>query len=319
MCCLACFLCHKRRGREISPNIFTMYESKLHGRRVDEVTMDGTAELSDARTFTFSEDGIERRTKSSRSTRVNKGSSMDAELRQVMEGIEEFEEVSLHEEDEENQGKWTSSGRSNGNGRGAFRSFSDILSSATPPIRVNISHDDSTVSDIYMKDDEKEVKKNTDGVDPLDVIEETQKKNSPPAKDETEQKNVIDLTAYEQDTPKESKDDSLDNEKTNLLRPATEKSSSPNEESASEKVAEPAPSTADPPTETSPPTKANETESPKDISSSVDPEDATPAWMKNLRSKPKAVPPPEPAKTEDANIPEWMRKYNEMKFQKADE
>jgi hypothetical protein len=302
VCCLWGFVCLKRRRKEVSPEQFKAYQQKV--RRVEDDTVDGTADLTDARTFAFSEDGIERHQRLGRSARSDKGSHMEDELREIMESIDEFEEVSLHEEDEENQVQT----KSKQPPKKAFRPFSDILSSAIPPVREAASRDDSTstVSDIY-------VKASNDTFEDDHSIDSKAKASThnttiPSTGTETDEKkdnlDVIDLTSHDQEetrenTPKEP--DGVMTESTSM-----EKNENPKEQAV----------VADGDSSTEP--KKEAVPNPPTSNNAVD-NDGKPAWMKNLKAKPKVSLPPASASTDEEKVPEWMRKYNEMKFQKADD
>ena len=151
--CGGFFIVHRNR-REKTPEDIREFEAKIQ-HHAEEGTMDGTAEMSDARTFTFSEDGIERYKRQLALTgRDDKSSTVDEELRGAMESLEDFEEVSLHEdEDEENQRSQNSTAPSKQFSQGAFQAVSHLgllLSSPVPAIQEAVSRDDSSTSDIYV-------------------------------------------------------------------------------------------------------------------------------------------------------------------------
>ena len=145
----------RRNRRERTPEDIREFEAKIQ-HHAEEGTMDGTAEMSDARTFSFSEDGIERyRRQLALTGKSDKSSTIDEELRGAMESLDDFEEVSLHEdedEDEENQGVQKSTSLSKQLSQGAFQAVSTLglFSGPVPAIQEAVSRDDSSTSDIYV-------------------------------------------------------------------------------------------------------------------------------------------------------------------------
>ena len=375
ICCLGCFFI-RRRNREIRPHDIRELEAKIQ-HHAEEGTLDGTAEISDARTFTFSEDGIERY---KRMVQADKSSTVDDELRGAMESLEDFEEVSLHEDDGDDYEKKSTANNTLSSGlnqlaQGAFRAVSAGLSnSKIPPIAETISSD----SDVYVTNNEDKNKEDTfeesdndyesvdddtrdvehdshpEKVTPSSKIEEST--NLVAIADHSEQeiaseegeKEVIDLSTYDQKETYAEPDGLVfhDNDSTAMAshsKPVTEPEpklvkaaltesslSIPDDVNREDKeTQEPAESTE---INDSPQEVKSTMESTNEVYETQTLEEAgemnsadttqdynKPEWMtKTLRSSPPSQSAPTP-KTNEENVPEWMRKYKQMKFQKVDE
>lgn len=152
--CCGCFFVRRNRRRERLPHSIRDIEAKIQ-HHAEEGTIDGTADLSDARTFTFSEDGIEKYKRLGMASKSDKSSTIDEELRDAMETLEDFEEVSLQEDDEENQRKQNSKSLVQQFSQRAFKAASTLgwYSNPVPVIEEAVSRDDSSTSDIYNNEE----------------------------------------------------------------------------------------------------------------------------------------------------------------------
>ena len=157
VCCLAVF-CFRRRRKDRSPQDIYEIDAKIHS--AEEGTYDGTADLTDARTFTFSESGIEKHKRMiSMAQRSDRSSTVDEELHRAMESLEDFEEVSLHDDDVNHSRRSSPSGQKTTLTDHIFGSTfrppalpskRRALTITPPAIEEAVSRDDSSTSDIYV-------------------------------------------------------------------------------------------------------------------------------------------------------------------------
>eukprot|EP00977_Amphora_coffeiformis_P019541 scaffold7349_cov173-Amphora_coffeaeformis.AAC.22 len=157
MCCLAVFCCYRRK-RVRSPQDIHEIDAKIQS--AEEGTHDGTADLTDARTFTFSDSGIEKhRRMLGMAQPSDRSSTVEDELRGAMESLEDFEEVSLHDDDGNHARRSPPSGAKTTLTDHLFGSafrppgsppMRQVPTIEAPAITEAVSRDDSSTSDIYM-------------------------------------------------------------------------------------------------------------------------------------------------------------------------
>jgi hypothetical protein len=204
------FFFARRDKRERSLEDMDEFEAKI--QLAEEGTLDGATDMSDFRTVTFSEDGIKQCRKMVLGGRSDKSSTVEENLDKALESLEEFEEVSLHDSSSNDpsvdvasppsQPSPKSSSRSNRPGVDVFRMLPLGLRPAyqAEDITRDISKDDSSTSEIYVgKDDESIDSDSEEGSEFYELeIDENEDEKEPTTEEETKEEVIAPVVAPEE-------------------------------------------------------------------------------------------------------------------------